>query len=96
MEPIELDAVTHAYAEDCLGWKCTICQLSAKDQLGLQDEWLGCDTTVYTYRFDGSKWVACDECNNKYHLKCVTHQTEEAVIANGRFFCTFLECKSQK
>ena len=31
-----MDPVNQAYAEDCFGWKCTICGLFAKDQVELE------------------------------------------------------------
>ena len=89
---MDIDPVTQAYAEDCLQWQCTICNIFARDQLGLQEEEFAEDLCVYTDRFDGSKWVKCDKCNHSYHLQCVTSDSEDKV-AKQRFYCTFMGCK---
>ena len=77
-----LDPATQAYAEDCLGWKCVICNVFAKDQIGIHMQELDGETSVFTDQFDGSKWVICDKCGSKYHLKCVTSESE-AKVAQG-------------
>ena len=41
---------------------------------------------------DNTKWVQCDVCMTKYHLKCVTGESEEKVEKEV-FVCTFMGCK---
>ena len=87
-----LDDAMQAYAEDCLGIKCYICNIYAKDQIGVHSQWIEGETSVYTDRADGSKWVNCDKCTKHYHLKCVTSESVEQV-SKQRFICTFMGCK---
>ena len=90
--PLDLDAAAQHWAEDWIGWKCEICFEYAKDQLGIDWQELKEECCVYTDRIDGSKWVVCDSCGCRYHLKCVTNESEQEV-AKKRFYCTFGECK---
>ena len=88
-KPIELDPYHHAYACDCLGWKCFICNKEAKDQIGLEDQFLADGYTVFTDSIDGAKWVFCTTCKKAFHLKCVTSETEEQIHSKGwPFTCT--------
>ena len=41
---------------------------------------------------DNTKWVRCEICQTKYHLACVTAESEEKV-AKDIFVCTFMGCK---
>ena len=67
-----------------------MCNIEAKDQIGLEMAWLGDEKVVYTDGFDGLKWVCCNGCKKCYHLSCVTGDTEEQVEARGwPFLCTF-------
>ena len=93
-KPIELDPYQHAYACDCLGWKCFICNNEAKDQIGLEEQFLADGCIVFTDGIDDSKWVFCTTCKNAYHLKCVSCETEEQIHAKGwPFTCTFNKCR---
>ena len=47
-KPVELDAYHHAYALSIFDWKCLICNIEAKDQIGLENDWLGNEKVVYT------------------------------------------------
>ena len=88
------DAYLQAYAVTCLGWKCFICNEEAKDQIGIQMQFLGDGQVVFTDEVDGSKWVFCTGCKQAYHLQCVTSCTEQQLEAKGwPFTCTFNECK---
>ena len=84
---------SQAYAEDCLGIKCFICDIPSKDPLGVHDQLLQSEKVVFTDRSDGSKWVNCDKCGKIYHLKCVTSETEQEV-SKKVFVCTFNGCRS--
>ena len=53
---MELNAYDHAQCVQMYGWKCLICSLEAKDQLGLELQHIG-DGIVYINGIDGSKWV---------------------------------------
>ena len=95
-KPVELDSYHHAYALSCFGWKCLVCSIEAKDQIGLEMARLGDEKVVYTDGIDGSKWVCCNGCKKCFHLSCVTGDTEEQVEARGwPFLCTFNQCKKE-
>ena len=95
-KPVELDPYHHAYALSCFGWKCLVCNIEAKDQIGLEMAWLGDEKVVYTDGFDRSKSVCCNGYKKCYHLSCVTGDTEEQVEARGLpFLCTFNQCKKE-
>ena len=64
----DIDAFYHAYALSIFGWKCLICNIEAKDQVGIEMAWLGDEQVVYTDSIDGSKWVCCNVCKEAYHL----------------------------
>ena len=73
-----------------------MCNIEAKDQIGLEMASLGDEKVVYTDGFDRSKWVCCNGCKKCYHLSCVTGDTEEQVEARGwPFLCTFNQCKKK-
>ena len=96
-KPIELDPYLHAYACDCFGWKCFICNQEAKDQIGIEDQFLGDGKVVLKDGFDDSKWVFCTICKKCYHLECVTTQTEQQIEAKGwPFTCSFNECQGKQ
>ena len=82
-KPVELDPYHHVYALSCFGWKCLVCSIEAKDQIGFEMAWLGDENVVYTDGIDGSKWVCCNGCQKCFHLSCVTGDTEEQVEAKG-------------
>ena len=91
-----LDSYLHAHACDCLGLKCFICNEEAKDQIGIEDQFIADDYVVFTDSIDGSKWVFYTTCKKPYHLKCVTCDTEQQIHAKGwPFTCTFNECKGK-
>ena len=85
-KPVELDPYHHACALSCFGWKCLVCGIEAKDQIGLKMAWPGDEKVVYTDRIDGSKWLCCNGCKKCFHLSCVTGDTEEQVEARGGHF----------
>ena len=88
------DAYLHAYAFNCLGWKCYIYNHEAKDQIGIEMQFLGDGHVVFTDQLDGSKWVFCTKCKKSYHLQCVTSSTEQQIEAKEwPFICSFNECK---
>ena len=66
---VELDPYHHAYALSCFGWKCLVCSIEAKDQIGLEMVWLwlGDKKVVYTDSIDGSKWECCNGCKKSFH-----------------------------
>ena len=91
-----LDSYLHAHACDCLGWKCFICNGEAKDQIGIEDQFMADEYVVFTDGIDGSKWVFFSTCKKLYHLKCVTCDTEQQIHAKEwPFICTFNECKGK-
>ena len=94
---IELDPYLHAYASDSLGWKCFICNEEAKDQIGIEEQFLADYYVVFTDCIDGSKWVFCTSCKKPYHLKCVTSDSEQQIQIKGwPFTCSFNECQGAK
>ena len=82
-KPIELDPYHHGYACACLGWKCYICNEEAKDQIGIEEQFLADDFVVFTDDIDRSKWVFCTTCKKAYHLQCVTYESEQHIKASG-------------
>ena len=86
-----MDPASQTYAEDCLGWKCTICGLFAKDQVELEMQLIENEKMVLSEN-DNTKWVRWKMCLTKYHLTCVTTESEEKV-AKEIFVCTFMGCK---
>ena len=86
-----MDPVNQAYAEDCFSWKCMICGLFAKDQLNLAMQLIEKEKIVLSEN-DYTKWVHCEICWMKYHLKCITSESEFKV-AQDLFVCTFMGCK---
>ena len=86
-----MDPVNQAYAEDCFGWKCTICGLFAKDQVELEMQLTENEKIVLSEN-DNTEWVRCEICQTKYHLACVTAESEEKVTKDI-FVCTFMGCK---
>ena len=86
-----MDPVNQAYAEDCFGWKCTICGLFAKDQVELEMQLIENEKIVLSEN-NNTKWVRCEICQTKYHLACITAESEEKV-AKDIFVCTFMGCK---
>ena len=96
-KPIELDPYQPAYASYCLGWKCFICKKEAKDQIGIEDQFLADYCVVFTDGIDGSKWVFYMTCKKAYHLKCVSSESEQHIQAKGWLFtCSFNECQGAK
>ena len=79
-KPVELDPYHHAYALSCFGWRCIVCSIEAKDQIGLEMAWLGDEKVVYTDGIDGSKWVCCNGCKKCFHLSCVTDDLVGSVL----------------
>ena len=69
-----LDDYEHAKCVELYGWKCYICCVEVKDQVGLEMQQIG-DGIVYTDGIDGSKWICCQKCKKTYHLECVTIPT---------------------
>ena len=53
-----LDDYEHAKCVELYSWKCYICCVEAKDQVGLEMQHIG-DGVVYTDGIDGSKWICC-------------------------------------
>ena len=93
----DLDPYLHAYACECFGWKCFICNEEAMDQIGIEEQFLADGYVVFTDSLDHSKWVFCTTCRKPFHLKCVTTQTEHQVKLKGwPFICTFNECQGKK
>ena len=85
-----LDDYEHAKCVELYGWKCYICCVEAKDQVGLEMQYIG-DGIVYTDGIDGSKWISCQKCKKTYHLECVTEDKEGEI--KSPFLCTFNECR---
>ena len=56
-----MDPASQAYTEDCLGWKCTICGLFAKDQVELEMQLIENEKKVLSEN-DNRKWVRCKMC----------------------------------
>ena len=90
--PLELNPYEQAQCVQMYGWKCLICSVEAKDQVGLELQHIS-DGVVYTDGFDGSKWVFCGKCKQTYHLTCVHPNKPDPT--EWPFLCTFLECKEQ-
>ena len=86
-----MDPISQAYAEDCFNWKCVICGVFANDQVELEMQFIENEKVVMSEN-DNTKWVQCDVCMTKYHLKCVTGESEEKVEKEV-FVCTFMGCK---
>ena len=76
-KPVKLDPYHHADALSCFGWKCLVCNIEAKDQIGLEMAWLGNEKVVYTDSIKGSKWVCCNGYKKCFHLSCVTSDTKQ-------------------
>ena len=74
-----LDAYEHAQCVDLFKWKCLICSLEAKDQVGLKMHHIS-DGVVYTDEINGSNWSCCHKCKSSYHLGCVTPGKEENIM----------------
>ena len=68
--PVELNPYEHVKCVQMYGWKCLICSLEAKDQVGLELQHIA-NGIVYIDGIDGSKWVCCNKCRKTYHLSCV-------------------------
>ena len=85
-----LDAYEHAQCVESFQWKCLICSVEARDQVGLEMQHIS-DGVVYTDGIDGSKWLCCNKCKKTYHLECVTSEKEESI--KFPFHCTFNECR---
>ena len=49
------------------GWKCFICCVEAKDQVGLEMQHIG-DGILYTDGIDGSKWICCQKYKNTWRV----------------------------
>ena len=47
-----LDSYLHAYAYDCLGWKCFICNEEAKDQIDNKEQFMADGYIVFTDGID--------------------------------------------
>ena len=88
-----LDDYEHAKCVELYGWKCYICCVEAKDQVGLEMQHIG-DGVVYTDGIDGSKWICCQKCKKTYHLECVTEHKEGEI--KSPFLCTFNECRGSR
>ena len=71
-----LDAYEHAKCVDLFKWKCLICSVEARDQVGLEMQHIG-DGVVYTDGIDHTKWVCCHGCKERFHLDCVTSEKPE-------------------
>ncbi len=87
-----MDPVNQAYAESIFEWKCTICGLYAKDQVGLEMDFIENEKVVLS-ESDNTKWVRCYVCDTKYHLACTTALSEQVVAKQPNFVCTFMGCK---
>ena len=81
-----MDPVSQAYTEDCFSWKCVTCGLFAKDKLELEMQFIENEKIVLSEN-DNTKWVCCDICLMKYHLKCITSESE-VKVAQDVFVCT--------
>ena len=88
-----LDDYEHAKCVELYGWKCYICCVEAKDQVGLEMQHIG-DGVVYMDGIDGSKWLCCQKCKKTYHLECVSEHKEGEI--KSPFLCTFNECRGSR
>ena len=88
--PVELNLYEHAKCVQIYGWKCLICSVEAKDQLGLELQHIA-DGVVYIDSMDGTKWVCCQKCKKTFHEACVCPNQPEPT--EWPFLCSFLECK---
>ena len=59
--PVELNPYEHAKCVQIYGWKCLICSVEAKDQMGLNCS-IYADGIVNIYGIDGTMWVCCQKC----------------------------------
>ena len=50
----QLDVYEHAQCVEAFKWKCLICSVEARDQVGLEMQHIG-DGVIYTDGIDGSK-----------------------------------------
>ena len=57
--PVELNPYEHAKCVQLYGWKCLICSVEAKDQVGLELQHIA-DVIVYINGIDGTMWVRVD------------------------------------
>ena len=90
--PVELNPCEHAKCVQIYGWKCLICSVEAKDQVGLELQHIA-DSVVYTNGIDCTMWVSCQKCKKTYHMACVC--PNQPPPTEWPFVCSFLECKHQ-
>ena len=86
---LDFEAYHYAQLAQQFGWKCLICSVEAKDQMGLEEQHLA-DGVIYTDNINGTKWLFCNKCKNTYHLNCVCPNMEQNI--KWPFLCRFLEC----
>ena len=90
--PVELNPYEQAKCVQIYGWKCLICSVEAKDQVGLELQHIA-DGVVYIDGIDGTMWVCYQKCKKTYHLACVCPNQPQPT--EWPFVCSFLECKQQ-
>ena len=70
---LDFEAYHHAQLVQQFGWKCLICSVEAKDQMGLEEQHLA-DGVIYTDNIDGTKWLFCNKCKNLLTTSTVSVQ----------------------
>ena len=88
---MDFEAYNHVQMVQQFGWKCFICSIEAKDQMGLEEQHIT-DGVVYTDNNNRSKWVFCSKCKKTYHVDCVCPNKEQPT--RWPFLCTFNECRT--
>ena len=91
--PVELNPYEHAKCVQIYGWKCLICFVEAKDQVGLELQHIA-DGIVYINGMDGTKWVCCQKCKKTYHVACVCPNQSEPT--EWPFCVAFLSVNSKQ
>ena len=90
---VELNPYEHAKCVQIYGWKCLICSVEAKDQVGLELQHIA-DGVVYIDSINGTKWVCCQKYKKTNHVACVC--PNQPSQQNGPFCVAFLSANSKR
>ena len=92
--PVELDPYEHAKCVQIYGWKCLICSVEAKDQIGLELQHIA-DGVVYIDGIDGTKRRYAAR-NARKHTICLVSAQINHNQQNGPLYAAFLNVNSKQ